>query len=251
MTDQAFSGNPAAVVLLEGESHWPDDGWMQGLGMEFNQAETAFVLAMPDGRFGLRWKTPLVEVDLCGHATMGATRAMLEAGVVPEGGEVRFQTRSGELICTAGEKAVSMDFPAKNFEAAEPPEDLVPGAVFWGSNKMDWLVEVKDEAAVRDYQPDFDRIAGIGMRGLILTAPGRDTDYVCRFFAPAAGVPEDHVTGSAHCGLGPYWAGKIGKSDLVGYQASPRGGVVQVTVRDGRALLEGRCRVVAEGRMSD
>ena len=249
VTDKAFSGNPAAVVILEGETDWPDDGWMQGLGMEFNQAETAFALPLGDGSFGLRWKTPTVEVDLCGHATMGATRAMLEAGLVGEGGEVRFQTRSGELICTTGSDVVSMDFPAKNFGSADPPENVVPGALFWGSNGMDWLAEMADESAVRAYEPDFEKIERIGMRGLIITAPATETDYVCRFFAPASGVPEDHVTGSAHCGVGPYWAAKIGKTDLVGFQASPRGGTVRVRVGGDRVRLDGRCRIVAGGRL--
>lgn len=255
-TGQARSGNPAAVVILDGASDWPDEGWLQGLGTEFNQAETAFVLPTGSaGRFGLRWFTPVAEVDLCGHATVGATRALLAAGLVGQDEEVVFDTKSGALVCLGVEDRVSMDFPIFSFDEVDEPLRMGFEATFWGSNGMDWMAVLDSEAAVRRFEPDFEAIAGLGQRGLILTAKGDGNfgrhDYVLRFFAPAFGVPEDHVTGSAHCCVGPYWAQAFGTVSAVGYQASPRGGLVISEMNGERVQLSGDCRLVVSGVLDE
>lgn len=251
VTGHPFSGNPAAVVILEGLSEWPEEAWMQGVGMEFNQAETAFLLAESSGDYGLRWFTPKAEVDLCGHATMASTEALFAHGTLASSG-VTFHTKSGPLVCTIDQSVIGMDFPAKPFEPGNAPTDAFEDAVYWGNNKMDWMVELGSEAAVKNYRPDFRMIEELGMRGLIITAKSetKDLDYVCRFFAPQVGVPEDHVTGSAHCCLAPYWGAKLGLKRLAGLQASPRGGVVVATLRQDRVLLEGKCRVFGSGRLA-
>lgn len=231
-----FTGNPAGVVLLESPL---EDTVMQAVGSEINQAETAFV--WPEGdRFRLRWFTPATEVDLCGHATLAAAHAL--------GHDVEFNTRSGVLTARKSALGWELDFPAEPFE-----QDVasVPGLTprWTGRNRMDLLALLDDEDAVRTYVPDFSAIADIQARGLIITAPAKDegVDYVCRFFAPQVGVPEDPVTGSAHCGLGPFWCAKLGKTEIVGYQASARGGYVRTEMRGERVQLSGRAVIVVEG----
>lgn len=251
-TEKPFSGNPAAVVLLEGEDDWPKDKWMQGLAAEFNQAETAFVLPGLDSRFRLRWMTPTVEVDLCGHATMAATKAIFESGLAEADAQVTFETKSGELVCFGEEGRIGMDFPVFAFEEAAMPGKAFGGALFRGHNEMDWLVELETVAEVLAFKPDFEMINGLGMRGLSLAAASvGDLDYVLRFFAPQSGVPEDHATGSAHCCVGPYFAKKAGKESVKGYQASARGADVEVEVVGERAVLRGECRVVGSGTLVD
>jgi PhzF family phenazine biosynthesis protein len=216
-----------------------------------NQAETAFVRPRADGDWDLRWFTPTVEVDLCGHATLAAAHVLWEAGRAT--GAVRFHTKSGVLTCNAVGGYIEMDFPA---EPASPATDLgelalVLGATptFLGRNRMDVLAVLPLAADVRDLKPDLAQLANVPARGVIVTAPGDldGIDFVSRFFAPRSGVSEDPVTGSAHCCLGPYWRGMLGKNELTGYQASSRGGTVRVRCAGDRVILAGRAITLVEG----
>ncbi|MCC7433609.1 MAG: PhzF family phenazine biosynthesis protein [Methanoregulaceae archaeon] len=233
-----FTGNPAGVVILE--APLPDET-MQAIGGEINQAETAFV--WPEGsRYRLRWFTPTTEVDLCGHATLASAHAL--------GKGVDFITRSGVLTARQSPNGWELDFPAEPFDESQ---DAIPGtAALWtGRNRMDILALLENEDAVVQYAPDFLAIQAMPARGLIVTAPAKNTeaDYVCRFFAPQVGVPEDPVTGSAHCGLSPFWCAKLGKTELLGYQASARGGYVRTEMRGERVQLSGKAITVVEGTL--
>jgi PhzF family phenazine biosynthesis protein len=247
-------GNPAAVCLLGGPR---EAGWMQALAAEMNLSETAFVAPSgPDG-IGLRWFTPKVEVDLCGHATLASAHVLWETGRLEAATPARFITRSGPL--TARRRAdgwIEMDFPARDNAALEPPEGLIEAlgiqpVTVRRTGERDVLVEALDAATVRAVAPDFGLLARIEARGVIVTARGDDGehDFVSRFFAPAVGVPEDPVTGSAHCALGPYWGRRLKKDRLRAHQASERGGVVEVELRGDRVLLAGQAVTVVEGRL--
>jgi PhzF family phenazine biosynthesis protein len=246
--DAPFAGNPAGVCLPAGD---PDAAWMQHVARDMNQAETAFLRRRADGGWDLRWFTPTVEVDLCGHATLAAAHVLWASGRAA--GAVRFHTRSGVLTCTVADGLIEMDFPA---EPAGPVADLgelvlLLGATptFLGRNRMDVLAVLPLASDVRDLKPDLGQLAKIPARGIIVTAPGdlEGIDFVSRFFAPQSGVPEDPVTGSAHCCLGPYWRGVLGKDELIGYQASLRGGTVRVRCAGDRVVLGGRAITVIEG----
>lgn len=243
-----FAGNPAAVCLLDGPR---PDGWMRSLAGEMNLSETAFLLPECDG-WRLRWFTPKVEVDLCGHATLAGAHVLWSEGRGE--GVLRFHTRGGVLTAAREGEGIVLDFPAVR---AEPVADEAGLAAALGvplpclaRNGMDYLAELADEAAVRSLKPDLAKLALLPVRGVIVTAASRDYDFVSRFFAPAVGVPEDPVTGSAHCALGPYWAEKLGKTDLRAYQASARGGEVGVRVRGERVLLSGRAVTVVRGEVA-
>jgi PhzF family phenazine biosynthesis protein len=248
-TDRPFAGNPAAVCFPPAP---PSDSWMQQVAAEMRLSETAFVTPAEDG-YRLRWFTPTVEVDLCGHATLAAACVLWETGRLGPGDQARFHTRSGLLTVDQGPMGMTMDFPARPAEPCREWGDLpaVLGAQarFIGRNGMDGLVELEDEQAVRSLRPDFALLAQYPVRGVIVTARSDDPDYdfVSRFFAPRAGVPEDPVTGSAHCCLGPYWSERLGKRDLVGYQASARGGTVRVGLRGNRVELGGQAVIVLSG----
>jgi PhzF family phenazine biosynthesis protein len=248
-TDRPFAGNPAAVCFPSVE---PEDAWMQQVAAEMRLSETAFLTPAEDG-YRLRWFTPTVEVDLCGHATLAAACVLWETGRLPPGDQARFHTRSGLLTVEQGAEGMTMDFPA---QAAEPyrgwddlPDALGVRARFIGRNGTDGLVELEDEWAVRSLRPDFALLSEYPVRGVIVTARSDDPayDFVSRFFAPRAGVPEDPVTGSAHCCLGPYWGERLGKQHLVGYQASSRGGTVRVGLRGNRVELGGQAVIVLSG----
>ena len=240
-TSSPFGGNPAGVCVLNEPR---DAHWMQQVAGEMNLSETAFVHAI-DGGFALRWFTPTVEVDLCGHATLASAFALWETGDIPRGEQARFLTRSGWLHCRESNGWIEMDFPAKPCVPFTIPNDLeraldcVP--LFTGGNGMDYLVEFSSADAVRGLLPDLAAISCLPCRGLIVTArsDSAEFDFVSRFFAPAAGINEDPVTGSAHCALGPYWAARLGRTDLTGFQASSRGGVVKVRVDGDRVFLSG------------
>ena len=250
--DRPFSGNPAGVCILERAE---PEGWMQAVAAEMNVAETAFLVRRDDGAFDLRWFTPAVEVDLCGHATLASAHVLWSEGHLPASERARFHTKSGPLTAWREAETIRMDFPSEPVAASEAPAALSYGLgvpfTFAGQNRMDWLVEAANEAAVLAVHPELRAIAGLGVRGVIVTArsetPGRD--FVSRFFAPAAGVDEDPVTGSAHCALAPYWAGKLGKAALVGYQASARGGTVACTVMGDRVVLGGRAVTVFTAKL--
>lgn len=249
-TDRPFAGNPAAVCVLPGPA---DERWMQRVAMEMNVAETAFLHREADA-WRLRWFTPAVEVDLCGHATLASAHVLWEDGHAVRGTPLRFLTRSGALGAASRDGWIELDFPAEPaLPVAAPPHLLdalgTTGAV--AKNRMDYLVEVADEAVVRRLAPDLGRLRLIPARGVVVTArAGAPYDFVSRFFGPAVGVDEDPVTGSAHCALGPWWAGRLGRDSLTGYQASPRGGVVRVEVRGARVGLLGQAVTVLRGELA-
>jgi len=250
-TEQAFSGNPAAVCLLRSPA---DPAWMQQVAREMNLAETAFLVRQDDG-FDLRWFTPSIEVDLCGHATLASAHVLWEEQELGPEATARFHTRSGLLTASREHDLIWMDFPATPAEPAQPPPELKAGLAattrYVGRTKFDYLVEVESESAVRALAPDLVQLNRLPVRGVIVTAQSEHTEYdfVSRFFAPAAGVPEDPVTGSAHCALGPYWGAKLKKSRMVGYQASPRGGTVMIQLAQDRVLLGGRAVTVLRGEL--
>ncbi|MGD0774178.1 MAG: PhzF family phenazine biosynthesis protein [Candidatus Solibacter sp.] len=254
-TSRLFAGNPAAVCVLP---EAPAEQWMRDVAREMNLSETAFVVprqgVVRDDGYNLRWFTPAVEVDLCGHATLASAHVLWEDGHLPQGRQARFHTRSGLLTADRRGEWIEMDFPAKIAVPAEAPAELLPalgiaGAKFVGRNAFDYLVEVDSEETVRALSPDHSTLRKVPVRGVIVTARSSsgEFDFVSRFFAPGAGVDEDPVTGSAHTALGPYWAGILGKSELTAFQASARGGVVKVEVRGDRVLLSGQAVTVMHG----
>ena len=248
-TDRPFSGTPAGVCLLDAPG---DAAWMQLVAREMNLAETAFLCPQADG-FDLRWFTPAVEIDLCGHATLASAHILWETGRLPEEAEARFHTRSGLLTAQRSGDRIEMDFPATPDRPVDPPKGLVQalGAVprYVGRSSFDLLVELESEAWVRDLCPDLLAVRGIDARGVIVTAaaetPG--TDFVSRFFAPRVGIDEDPVTGSSHCCLGPYWARRLGKTSLTAYQTSARGGTVYIRLSGDRVCLGGNAVTVFRG----
>lgn len=254
-TSRLFAGNPAAVCVLP---EAPAEQWMRDVAREMNLSETAFVVprqgVVRDDGYNLRWFTPAVEVDLCGHATLASAHVLWEDGHLPQGRQARFHTRSGLLTADRRGEWIEMDFPAKIAVPAEAPAELLPalgiaGAKFVGRNAFDYLVEVDSEETVRALSPDHSTLRKVPVRGVIVTARSSsgEFDFVSRFFAPGAGVDEDPVTGSAHTALGPYWACILGKSELTAFQASARGGVVKVEVRGDRVLLSGQAVTVMHG----
>jgi len=249
--DRPFTGNPAAVCPLE---HSREDSWMQLVAREMNLSETAFLLQRHDG-YGLRWFTPTVEVDLCGHATLASAHVLWEQGYARPEQSVDFHTRSGVLTAKKKGAWIEMDFPATPAAPDSAHEDLETAlgikAVWVGRSRFDYLIELESEDAVRAFSPDFKKIRGLHTRALIVTsrASGSDYDFVSRFFAPASGVDEDPVTGSAHCCLGPYWKERLGRDDLVGYQASARGGFVRTRCEGDRVLISGQAVTVLRGEL--
>lgn len=250
--ERPFSGNPAGVCVLDRAAPVK---WMQSVAAEMNVAETSFLVRREDGAFDLRWFTPTVEVDLCGHATLASAHILWEEHHLGGDERARFQTRSGLLTAWREADTIRMDFPSEPVTALAPPPALILAldvpVSFAGRNRMDWLVEVADEAAVRAVKPNMSGIASLGVRGVIVTAvsASKERDFVSRFFAPGAGVDEDPVTGSAHCALAPYWAGTMGKTALIGYQASVRGGFVECTVVGDRVVLGGRAVTVLRAKL--
>jgi PhzF family phenazine biosynthesis protein len=248
-TDRPFAGNPAAVCLLESE---PGEQWMQAVAAEMNLSETAFVHPRRDG-FELRWFTPAIEVDLCGHATLAAAHALWEQHIVADDEPIEFHTRSGVLVCTKRGALIELDFPATPVTPADASVELCDAlgttAAFVGQSRFDRLVLVDDEKTVRALQPDFSRLRELPVRGVIVTSASDNDqfDFVSRFFAPAAGVDEDPVTGSAHCALGPFWGDRLGKDTLSAYQASARGGAVGVRLAGDRVILSGPAITVFSG----
>jgi len=251
-TDRAFRGNPAAVCLL---TAYPEAREMQILAREMNLSETAFLRPVAEG-YELRWFTPVMEVDLCGHATLASAHFLWETGELSDTAEARFHTRSGLLTAVQRDRWIEMDFPAQPPVAAEPPGDLLRavGATprFVGKNESDWIIEVESAQEVMDLDPDLRRVGEVCERGLIVTSLTRSAsyDFVSRFFAPAAGVPEDPVTGSAHCCLGPYWSRRLERTELVGFQASARGGVVRMRLLNDRIVLGGQAVTVMRGELT-
>lgn len=248
-TDRPFSGNPAAVLVLPGPA---DPEWMQAVASEMNLSETAFVHPEDDG-YRLRWFTPRLEVDLCGHATLAAAHVLWESGAQPMGAATRFFTRSGLLTATRNGPWIELDFPAEFEEYCAAPLELTEALgvamQYVGRNRFDYLIEVENERTVRDLNPDLGVLETIAARGFIITSTSDsgEYDFVSRFFAPGAGVREDPVTGSAHCCLAPFWSTRLGKDAMIGYQASARGGVVRVQVKGDRVILGGKAVTVLNG----
>jgi PhzF family phenazine biosynthesis protein len=250
-TQQPFAGNPAGVCIMEQAA---DEQWMRQVAREMNLSETAFLYPIEDG-YHLRWFTPAAEVDLCGHATLGTAHILWETGRLGRDQQARFHTRSGLLTAIRKGDWIEMDFPARIEEPVEPPPDLLPSlgiqGLYVGKNLFDYLVEVASAEIVRQMKPDFSRLSSLPVRGVIVASRSDvpEYDFVSRFFAPAVGVNEDPVTGSAHCCLGPYWAGKLHKNEFLAYQASARGGVLRVRVDGERVLLGGQAITVLAGEL--
>lgn len=251
--DEPFTGNPAAVCCLSERTS--DERWMQHIARDMNLSETAFVSPRSDG-FDLRWFTPAVEVRLCGHATLASAHVLWESNRLARDASARFHTLSGWLTARRVADEIELDFPARVAAEAPVPEGLerALGAAprFVGRSADDYLVELADERTVRELQPDLAALRTLPVRGVIVTSRSSDArfDFVSRFFAPAAGVDEDHVTGSAHCALAPHWRARLRKDAMVGWQASARGGRVSVVVSDERVLLRGRAITVARGELA-
>jgi predicted PhzF superfamily epimerase YddE/YHI9 len=250
-TDTPFTGNPAGVCVLDAPA---DEHWMKAVAAEMNLSETAFLWPEAGG-FRLRWFTPAVEVALCGHATLASGHILWEHGFLAPGGQAKFATLSGDLFATRRDDLIVLDFPAEPAETCVDPvpiEAAIEASVLgaW-KNRFDTLALVDSEDVVRSIVPDLQKILALGCRGLIVTSRSSNAEYdfVSRFFAPAVGVDEDPVTGSAHCFLGPFWADRLGTSDLTGFQASKRGGVVKVGVRGDRVELGGRAVTVLDGKL--
>ncbi|WP_327070288.1 PhzF family phenazine biosynthesis protein [Kitasatospora sp. NBC_01302] len=280
-TDRPFAGNPAGVCLLETAS-WPDEKWMRQVARELNLSETAFVrppspaeaatgtaaATASDGEVDwlLRWFTPMTEVPLCGHATLAATHALRTQGLT-NSRPIRFGTLSGVLTAVPqADGTISLDLPAARPEPAEVPDGLAqalgrPVVGCWTTGELDvLLVELRSEHTVRGLAPDLAAVTRQQARGVAVTALAEDPadgyDFVSRYFAPAAGVPEDPVTGSAHTALAPFWAERLGRTVLRGYQASARGGLVHCELRGAagtgwdRVLLSGGAVTVLDGRLT-
>jgi PhzF family phenazine biosynthesis protein len=253
-TDRPFSGNPAAVCLLPDAR---DDSWMQSVAAEMNLSETAFLRQRTEDGFDLRWFTPKTEVDLCGHATLAAAHALWADGLAAPEDTVRFHTRSGLLPCTRRGTQIEMDFPAGPVEATASSAELAGALgvepVFVGRSGSRLLVTVESERILRAVAPDFARLRKIPAQGVIATcrSDAPDFDFVSRYFAPAVGIDEDPVTGSAHCSLGPFWSERLGKTQMTARQASSRGGIVRVGVYGDRVVLGGRAVTVLEGVLLD
>lgn len=251
-TRRPFAGNPAAVCLLERPARAP---WMQAIACEMNLSETAFLHPVSGG-WRLRWFTPTTEVRLCGHATLASAHVLWETRRLAAGATAVFHTRSGRLSARRAGSAIEMDFPAKPVVPARAPRGLLGAleveARFVGKSEFDYLIEVGSADVVRGLRPDFARLATLPVRGIIVTSVSdrRDCDFLSRFFAPAAGVDEDPVTGSAHCSLGPYWQGRLGRSDFRAWQASARGGELGVRVAGSRVLLSGMAVTVLSGQLA-
>lgn len=250
-THEPFRGNPAAVCVMSAPA---EESWMQAVAQEMNLAETAF-LHPEAGGYRLRWFTPTTEVDLCGHATLASAHVLWNEGHLPPAQTARFITRSGWLAAEKKGEWIELDFPSEPPVQTPAPPVLLEGLQiaprFVGKNRLDYFVEVASEEAVRRLKPDLRRLAELSLRGVIVTsrAAAGPYDFVSRFFGPAVGVDEDPVTGSAHCALAPYWSAQLHKTEMIGYQASARGGVVRVRLGQGRVYLAGQAVTVLRGEL--
>ena len=250
-TDKPFSGNPAGVCVVPEPQ---DERWMQNVAREMNLSETAFLHKQGDG-YNLRWFTPAVEVDLCGHATLASAHVLWEVGYLEPGKQARFHTRSGLLTADRKGDWIEMNFPAQPEEPSSAPPGLIEAlgvpVKYIGKSKFDYLVEVNSEEIVRSAKPDISLLTTVPVRGVIVTslASSKDYDFVSRFFAPKVGINEDPVTGSAHCTLSPFWSKRLGRDELVGYQASERGGVVRVRLDGDRVNVGGQAVTVLHGEL--
>jgi predicted PhzF superfamily epimerase YddE/YHI9 len=246
-TNRAFGGNPAGVCLLE---EWLEDARLQAIATENNLAETAFVVAR-DKYFDLRWMTPAVEVDLCGHATLAAAHVLFRHRGYPES-VVRFRTKSGDLTVERDGSRLALDFPSLPADPVDRADEVgaalgaIPEQALLG---RDYFAVFASQREVAGIKPDLLRVAALTAQGVVVTAPGDDCDFVSRYFAPAVGIPEDPVTGSTHCTLIPYWSERLGKKDLFARQISRRGGELFCRDRGDRVSIDGEAVTYVEGRI--
>jgi PhzF family phenazine biosynthesis protein len=249
-TSRLFSGNPAGVVPLD---EWPEDETMQRIAMENNLAETAFLVPIGEG-FHIRWFTPKVEVDLCGHATL-ATAHVLFSHLSFNGSEIKFSSRSGPLRVFREGKRYVLDFPVDEYDPAEIPGGLLealggPEPMFCYLGKTDYMLIYEKQSIIEQLKPDFLRLGKVKARGIIVTAPGEWVDFVSRFFAPQVGINEDPVTGSAHTTLIPYWSRQLAKTELTARQLSERGGDIFCRDRGSRVEIGGEAITYLEGQLT-
>lgn len=252
-TRRAFGGNPAVVCRID---DWPSRAWMQQVAAEMNAGATVFVRRREMDR-EIRWFSPTVELEMCGHGTLAAAHLLWETGEADPAQAVAFQSRGGTLRAVREEGRIVLDCPALVDQPVEPPAALLAAlglsdALYLGRNRFDYIVEVDGEWVVQDLRPDMQMLAGIETRGVIVTsrAADADTDFVSRFFAPAAGIAEDHATGSAHCCLGVFWRKRCGKTRMVARQLSSRGGLFVIEVVGDVVRIGGDAVVVSEGRLT-
>jgi PhzF family phenazine biosynthesis protein len=247
-----FTGNPAAVCLLPS---WPEEAWLQNVAREMAKPVTAFLVKTAAG-FDLRWLTATGELELCGHGTLASGHVLRDRGDLSGDGEIAFSTRGGVLKAALRGEEIELDFPVKREAPADPPAGLVEAlgvaARYVGRNPLDYLVEVGSESVLRQIKPDFERLAALPSRGVIVTSRSSDAryDFVSRFFAPSTGTCEDAVTGSAHCCLADFWGKRLGKTTFLAYQASARGGELRVELRGERVRLGGRAVILARGELN-
>jgi PhzF family phenazine biosynthesis protein len=259
LDNRQLRGNPAAVVILDTPK---DEEWMQAVASEMNLSETAFVVSQSDGNFGLRWFTPVAEVNLCGHATLATAHVLWESGILQLGQTAHFKTLSGLLTAQKRDNWIELDFPEQKVRIASPPRGLAAALgievrypVSYWKAEDDWLLEVP-AGLVENLRPDFALLGQFShhlkCRGFIVTSNGNDRgyDFISRFFGPAVGVNEDPVTGSAHTKLAPFWGKQLDKTEMVGYQASLRGGLVKVHLRGSRIGLLGEARTFLAGSLA-
>jgi PhzF family phenazine biosynthesis protein len=252
--DQPFAGNPAAVCFLDRAR---PDAWLQRVAAEMNLSETAFLLAEGDD-WRLRWFTPKVEVDLCGHATLASAHALWQTGRLAPGAVARFLTRFGPLAASRDGEWIELDFPRDDPAAEEAPAELLAALGLaspppWsGRTSFDWLLELASEEELRAMAPDFRRLAAVGGRGAVVTSRvttgmAGGADFVSRYFAPAFGIDEDPVTGSTHCALAPFWAERLGRRELLAHQVSERGGWLRLRLEEERVRIAGQATTVLVG----
>jgi PhzF family phenazine biosynthesis protein len=248
-TSEPFKGNPAAVCFLD--TPRPDD-WMRSVAMEMNLSETAFLLPEENG-YRLRWFTPVAEVDLCGHATLASSHALFETGRLKPEEIARFFTRSGVLTAKQDHGWIELNFPVTPVEPVDPPPGLLPALGikprFVGKSQFDLFVELPSEEEVQSLKPDFYALKNLSARGIIVTASSCKYDFISRFFAPGLGIDEDPVTGSAHCALAPYWAEKLGKNQFFAFQASSRGGMLNIILDGDRVRISGQATTVISAQL--
>jgi PhzF family phenazine biosynthesis protein len=252
-TDAPFAGNPAAVCVLKQER---SAAWMQSVAKEMNLSETAFLLSEGDNVYRLRWFTPMVEVKLCGHATLASAHVLWEERQARDSKPLHFETLSGRLTAERqAEGWIAMNFPSRFATESDAPSELREGLgaepLFVAKYDSGYLILVANKELLLGIKPDFGRLVRSGCGRLIVTAQAQSSDeydFFSRFFAPDAGINEDPVTGSAHCVLGPYWAKKLGKNELRAFQCSERGGELRLSVQGERTVLQGRAVTVLKGQ---
>ncbi|MBP1748676.1 MAG: yddE [Deltaproteobacteria bacterium] len=250
-TSRPFGGNPAGVCIL---THPKVDSWMLNVAAEMNLSETAFIIRSANG-YNLRWFTPKIEVELCGHGTLASAHIIWQEGLAREDEAILFQTKSGTLSCRRREASIAMDFPLLPEHQIDPPERLARSLgispVYVGARGQDILVDVGSEEAVKEIRPDYSLMLELPIRGVIVTgrAGGQEFDFVSRFFAPRVGINEDPATGWAHCCLASYWSKRLMKNDLVARQVSERGGVIGMRIQGGRVELSGEAITVMKGEI--